>query len=264
MMPDPITKALRGLIDLNSDKIDDVIITEEKPLGARLGEAGFCIVYLIFIFYLAIWMSKASHEVVKYEVTRQEYYRYSFGFLMAFLLGGGDAFHLIPRIIVNIKGKMWKENVFLGAGNLISSITMTIFYNILIAWGDTLEYSKTKYNYWVELAVLILTFIRIVLLLFPQNKWNSKEPNRKWAIIRNVPFVLIGLLVIVGLFNVWAHAYNYAGSMYIILIVLVFFSFAFYLPVALFGKEKPKVGMLMIPKTICYMIMMAVIAFGDF
>ena len=254
-----------GLDNLNSDKIDDAIITEEKPLGARLGEAGFCIVYLIFIFYLAIWMRNASRNVPATEtVGRQEYYRYAFGFLMAALLGGGDAFHLIPRIIVNIKGRMWKENVFLGAGNLISSITMTIFYNILIAWGDTLEFSPTKYNYWVEMAVLILTFIRIVLLLFPQNKWYSKEPNRKWAIIRNVPFVLIGLLVIIGLFNVLAHATNYSGSLYIILIVLVFLSFAFYLPVALFGKEKPKVGMLMIPKTICYMIMMAVIAFGDF
>ena len=250
---------------MNSDKIDDAIITEEKPLGARLGEAGFCIVYLIFIFFIAIWMRKASQNVPATEsIARPDYYRYSFGFLMAALLGGGDAFHLVPRIIVNIKGKMWKGNIFLGAGNLISSITMTLFYNILIAWGDTLEFSPAKYNYWIEQAVLILTFIRIVLLLFPQNKWYSKEPNRRWAIIRNVPFVLIGILVIVGFFNVLARAINYSGSLYITIIVLVFLSFAFYLPVALFGKEKPKVGMLMIPKTICYMIMMAVIAFGKF
>ena len=243
------------------DNISEKKIENAKPLGARLGEAGFCICYLVFVLIVAIFMHNKEVSLFAESGPSPDYYRYGFGFLMAALLGGGDAFHLIPRIIVNIRGDMWKKQTFLGAGNLISSITMTLFYNILIAMGDSMEYSPTEYNYEIEKAILVLTTARIILLLFPQNKWYSEEPVRKWAIIRNVPFAIIGLLTLVGLFNVISHANNYPVAFYVNIMIAVLLSFAFYLPVAILGKEKPKLGMLMIPKTMCYIWMMAVIAF---
>ena len=243
------------------DNISEKKIENAKPLGARLGEAGFCICYLVFVLIVAIFMHNKEVSLFAESGPSPDYYRYGFGFLMAALLGGGDAFHLIPRIIVNIRGDMWKKQTFLGAGNLISSITMTLFYNILIAMGDSMEYSPTEYNYEIEKAILVLTTARIILLLFPQNKWYSEEPVRKWAIIRNVPFAIIGLLTLVGLFNVISHANNYPAAFYVNIMIVVLLSFAFYLPVAILGKEKPKLGMLMIPKTMCYIWMMAVIAF---
>ena len=237
---------------------------ETKPLGARLGEAFFCVIYLVFMVIVVAHMAGKTKGMTPMLGETPDYYRYAFGFLMGALLVGGDAFHLIPRIIIDIRGSMWKENVFLGAGSLISSITMTLFYNILIAMGDSMEYSPDEYNYGIEKAILVLTLIRIILLLFPQNKWYTKEPARKWAIIRNVPFVMIGILVVCGLFNVMKHAIHYPESFYLTIIIFVILSFAFYLPVAILGKEKPKLGMLMIPKTICYMIMMGVIAYGNY
>ena len=243
------------------DNISEKKIENAKPLGARLGEAGFCICYLVFVLIVAIFMHNKEVSLFAESGPSPDYYRYGFGFLMAALLGGGDAFHLIPRIIVNIRGDMWKKQTFLGAGNLISSITMTLFYNILIAMGDSMEYSPTEYNYEIEKAILVLTTARIILLLFPQNKWYSEEPVRKWAIIRNVPYAIIGLLTLVGLFNVISHANNYPAAFYVNIMIAVILSFAFYLPVAILGKEKPKLGMLMIPKTMCYIWMMAVIAF---
>ena len=243
------------------DNISEKKIENAKPLGARLGEAGFCICYLVFVLIVAIFMHNKEVSLFEESGPSPDYYRYGFEFLMAALLGGGDAFHLIPRIIVNIRGDMWKKQTFLGAGNLISSITMTLFYNILIAMGDSMEYSPTEYNYEIEKAILVLTLARIILLLFPQNKWYSEEPVRKWAIIRNVPFAIIGLLTLVGLFNVISHANNYPAAFYVNIMIAVLLSFAFYLPVAILGKEKPKLGMLMIPKTMCYIWMMAVIAF---
>lgn len=243
------------------DNISEKKIENAKPLGARLGEAGFCICYLVFVLIVAIFMHNKEVSLFAESGPSPDYYRYGFGFLMAALLGGGDAFHLIPRIIVNIRGDMWKKQTFLGAGNLISSITMTLFYNILIAMGDSMEYSPTEYNYEIEKAILVLTTARIILLLFPQNKWYSEEPVRKWAIIRNVPFAIIGLLTLVGLFNIISHANNYPVAFYMNIMIAVLLSFAFYLPVAILGKEKPKLGMLMIPKTMCYIWMMAVIAF---
>lgn len=56
--------------------------------------------------------------------------------LMTLLLGGGDAIHLVPRILLNIRGEASgsagekRDALFLGLGNLVSSVTMTLFYII--------------------------------------------------------------------------------------------------------------------------------------
>ena len=247
------------MTDIDNKKNESEISTI-PPLGARLGEGIFCIVYLIYVIViLCIMKYKASHVPIFDGYSYN--YAYDFGFMLAFLLLIGDSFHLVPRILVCFKGSIWKQDVFLGIGSLLSSITMTLYYNVLMAMGDTLEYHESMYNLSVEEAMLVLTAIRIVLLLFPQNKWFTREPARKWAIIRNVPFVLIGLLTVYGFIKVISYAYNMSITFYVILIITVILSFAFYLPVAILAKEKPKLGMLMIPKTICYMVMLGVICF---
>ena len=253
---------------MNSDAVQKTEkIQNEKPLGARLGEGFFCVFYLIYTIILVIIMKSryekgiAATDKLFLDPMYMDIYRYGFGYLLAALLVLGDAFHLIPRIIVNFRGSMMRQEFFLGLGNLISSITMTVYYNILIALGDTLEYDSSMYNMGVEKAILILTIIRIVLLLLPWNRWYSGEPNRKWAIIRNIPFAIIGILTVYGFLVVVSYARNYPTSFYLTIIITVMLSFIFYLPVAIFGKEKPKLGMLMIPKTICYMVMLSVICF---
>ena len=234
----------------------------DKPFGARMGEAGFCILYLVtLILFLFIirgkWVAADNDSLYN-----PEFVRYRFAFLLTLLLLLGDSFHLIPRIIENLKGRMERQAFYLGLGNIISSITMTIFYNLLMKVGDGMEYHYEAYNLWVEQAILWLTVIRIALLLFPQNKWFTPEGNRKWAVIRNVPFAMIGLLTIIGYFRVISNASNYDPSMYIQIIAAVAFSFLTYLPVAVFGKENPKLGMLMIPKTVCYVWILAVLTFA--
>ena len=230
-----------------------------KPLGARIGEGSFCIIYLIFVFTAYVMMSSKEKQVYDPEAFNVEYLKMSFGAGLAMLLGIGDAFHLIPRIIYNFKGSLPRKDLFFGIGNLISSITMTIFYDILISLGDSLEYSESMYNYNIENIILILMIIRIVLLLLPQNRWSSGEPNEKWAVIRNIPFTLIGILTVIGYINVIHNAVNYPVAFYVQIIIAVILSFAFYLPVAVKGKTNPKLGMLMIPKTLCYMWMITVI-----
>ena len=234
----------------------------DKPFGARMGEAGFCILYLVtLILFLFIirgkWVAADNDSLYN-----PEFVRYRFAFLLTLLLLLGDSFHPIPRIIENLKGRMERQAFYLGLGNIISSITMTIFYNLLMKVGDGMEYHYEAYNLWVEQAILWLTVIRIALLLFPQNKWFTPEGNRKWAVIRNVPFAMIGLLTIIGYFRVISNASNYDPSMYIQIIAAVAFSFLTYLPVAVFGKENPKLGMLMIPKTVCYVWILEVLTFA--
>ena len=240
---------------------------KKKPLGARLGEGFFCVIYLVYTFALVFIMKgrydslSAGTESIVPTADNMEIYRYGFGYMLALLLVGGDAFHLIPRIIYDFRGKLEKKDFLFGLGSLISSITMTVFYNILISFGDTLEYNENMYNLFIEKSILVLTIIRILILLLPWNRWYTSEPNRKWAIIRNTPFMIIGLLIVCGFINILNYTHNYSRSFYIIIMITVIFSFIFYLPVAVFGKEKPAVGMLMIPKTICYMIMLSVICF---
>ena len=239
-----------------------VMRKNDKPIGARIGEAGFCILYLvtliIFLFIIRGKWAAADND----SLYNPEFVRYRFAFLLTLLLLIGDSFHLIPRIIENLKGRTERLAFPLGLGNIISSVTMTIFYNVLMKAGDGMEYHHEAYNLWVEQTILWLTMIRIALLLFPQNAWFSPVGNRKWAVIRNVPFVLIGILTIIGYFGVIGNASNYPVSIFVQVIVAVALSFLTYLPVAIYGREKPKLGMLMIPKTMCYVWILAVLTFG--
>ncbi len=236
----------------------------KKALGARIGEGAFCVIYLCFVLFVAVYSShitKEYNDVMDISGRPLIEFRYAFCFFLALLLGLGDMFHLIPRIIICIKESIPKQDFLLGLGNLISSITMTLFYCMLIMLGDSLEYHESEYNYGIEKALLVLAAIRIIILLFPMNKWCTREGDRKWAIIRNVPFIIMGVLTVVGFINVIQYADFMPVAFYVNIIVAVILSFLFYIPVAINGKKNPKLGMLMIPKTLCYMWMLGVMAF---
>ena len=52
--------------------------------------------------------------------------------ILTLTLCGGDAFHLVPRIIRAVRGTSDKIKRQLGIGLQVSSITMTVFYIILM------------------------------------------------------------------------------------------------------------------------------------
>jgi hypothetical protein len=100
-------------------------------------------------------------------------------------------------------------------------------------------------------TLIIIAVIRIVICLLPQNKWTSKNPPRSPAIYRNIPFFIIGVMTAVACFlqNFFAVG------------ILIIISFLFYLPVVLFAKKNPKIGILMLPKTAAYIGILAILAF---
>lgn len=166
--------------------------------------------------------------------------------LMALVLSIGDSLHLIPRILVikNHHEELYRG--LLGHGKQITSITMTIFY--LFLWHIGLSiYSLETYELWSYLLYLLAS-IRIILCLFPQNRWTDRYPPLPWSIFRNIPFFAIGIIVgIVFFINSNTIPYfNYAW-------LAISLSFMFYLPVVLWSNKNPKIGMLMLPKTICYL-----------
>ena len=92
--------------------------------------------------------------------------------------------------------------------------------------------------------------IRVILhRLFPQNAWTSIDAPLSWGIYRNIPFAIMGILIIVLFFNSARERKDGAFKFMWLTIVL---SFAFYIPVVLWADAIPLIGMLMIPKTCAY------------
>ena len=172
--------------------------------------------------------------------------------ILTLTLCGGDAFHLVPRIIRAVRGTNDKIKRQLGIGLQVSSITMTVFYIILMyIWKYT--FPELKIPVILEAVIWISEVARIAICLFPQNNWSTEEGNIKLSIIRNAVFAITGIGVII-LYIISGNTYGYHMTRMVAAIII---SFGCYLPVTLFSKSKPKVGLLMIPKTCAYMWVIA-------
>ena len=189
----------------------------------------FNILYLIIVLTMGITIIKNAEKDLKI-----------FGY-MAILLGAGDAFHLVPRIISMVSAGNFEAS--LGFGKLVTSITMTFFYVLLYEF--LIKYYKTNRHKLTDWAVYGLAVIRIVLCLFPQNNWLHEEGNYTWEILRNIPFALLGIIILVFAGQVAKGNFKY-------LMIAIILSFGFYIPVVLWADASPNVGLLMIPKTMAY------------
>ncbi|WP_195430566.1 hypothetical protein [Clostridium sp. D46t1_190503_E9] len=200
-------------------------------------ETTFDVVYLITVVTLGIIMIMKNNGKKQYLL---------FG-VMAVTLGVGDSFHLVPRAIALCTTGLENYTFALGIGKFITSITMTIFY-ILLYYVWRLRY-KIEGKNGMTLAIYLLSITRIILCLFPQNGWTSINAPLSWGIYRNIPFALLGILIII-LFYKSAKENNDRSFRFMWLTIVL--SFAFYIPVVLFADTIPLVGMLMIPKTCAY------------
>ncbi|MEG0115137.1 MAG: hypothetical protein RSA00_01800 [Hydrogenoanaerobacterium sp.] len=200
-------------------------------------ETIFDIVYLSTVITLGILMIRNSKG-------RKQYFLYG---IMAVTLGCGDAFHLVPRALALCTTGLESYTAALGIGKLITSVTMTIFYVLLYyVWRERYSVKEQK---WLTATVYLLSVTRIALCLMPQNAWTNANPPLSWGIYRNIPFALLGLLIIV-LFYRSAKANN--DKTFSLLWLTIVLSFACYIPVVLFADAVPAVGILMIPKTCAY------------
>ena len=200
-------------------------------------ETLFDTVYLISVITIGILMIRKSKENRQFTM---------FG-MMAVLLGSGDAFHLIPRAIALCTTGLENFTVQLGLGKWITSITMTIFYVVLYhVWRERYQIKDRKTT---TAIIYDLAVLRIVLCMMPQNKWLTADAPLSWGIYRNIPFALMGLIIIVLFYKSAKENHDTSFRWMWLTIVL---SFAFYIPVVLWADVIPMIGMLMIPKTCAY------------
>ena len=202
-----------------------------------IGETLFDVIYLVTVITIGIIMMVRSKGIKEY---------FLFG-VMAVTLGCGDAFHLVPRALALCTTGLESYTVWLGAGKWITSVTMTVFY-ILLYYVWRIRY-KVKGSNGTTVAVYALAAIRIALCFFPQNKWLSADAPLSWGIYRNIPFALLGLLIIILFFN---NAKKNNDKEYRFMWLTIVLSFGFYIPVVLWADVYPMIGLLMMPKTCAY------------
>lgn len=200
-------------------------------------ETLFDAVYLISVITIGIIMIRGSKGNHQFRL---------FGW-MAVVLGVGDSLHLVPRALALCTTGLENYTVSLGIGKWITSVTMTVFYVLLYyVWRQRYQ---IKGRQGLTAAMYILAGLRIILCMMPQNRWLSAEAPLSWGIYRNIPFALLGLLVIVLFYR---SAKEYEDKAFRWMWLTIVLSFGFYIPVVLWADTIPMIGMLMIPKTCAY------------
>ena len=84
----------------------------------KYGESSFDILYLLFAVISGCVMLKKARTRTDRQMG-----------LAALILGCGDAFHLVPRVLNYFTA--WDLTAALGIGKLVTSLTMTVFYVLL-------------------------------------------------------------------------------------------------------------------------------------
>lgn len=200
-------------------------------------ETLFDAVYLISVITIGILMIRNSRGEPQYRL---------FGW-MAVVLGAGDSFHLVPRALALCTTGLENYTVPLGIGKWITSVTMTVFYVLLYyVWRQRYHITGQR---GLTAAAYGLAGVRIALCMMPQNQWLRADAPLSWGIYRNIPFALLGLVIIV-LFYRSAKEQNDTAFRWMWLTIVL--SFGFYIPVVLWADAIPMIGMLMIPKTCAY------------
>lgn len=206
-------------------------------------ETSFDAVYLVSVITMGILMIKRSNGERQFKL---------FG-IMAVVLGSGDAFHLVPRAWALCTEGLESYTFALGLGKWITSITMTIFYVLLYyVWKERYKIKGSKN---LTAVVYSLAAVRIILCMMPQNNWLTDSSPLSWSILRNIPFALLGLLVIVLFYK---SAKERADKSFNWMWLTIVLSFGFYIPVVLWADKIPVIGMLMIPKTCAYVWTVAI------
>ena len=201
----------------------------------KYGESSFDILYLVLVILWGVQIMKNARNKTERLMGTS-----------ALVLGCGDAFHLVPRVLNYFVQADF--TAALGIGKLVTSITMTLFY--VLVYYIWLGYYHKPENKKMTCLLWVLAALRVIICLFPQNGWLTNEGGVLWGVLRNIPFVALGCLVIVLYWQTRLEARRFRFVW-----LYVTLSFLFYLPVAVGASLVPMMGMLMLPKTICYLFL---------
>ena len=217
----------------------------------NLMETGFNIAYLLTIYIIVIIM---AIRLKRREIPNR---RVAGLFLLACaLLAIGDTGHVGFRVIAYLNGGLQTNRPLMGAGNLATAQTVTVFYMLVQELFYVYTAKKRGPLYWF---IICLGLIRMIFMLFPGNNWGGEIPLG-YSYTRNALLTIMGIIIAVQYLK---EGINSNHGILRLFGILIFVSYAFYLPVILFVHLVPMLGMLMIPKTCAY-IAIAVIGCRSF
>ncbi len=213
-------------------------------------EISFNIVYLVTAWWIVVLMFSRRSMVAEGNRKTAALLLWAF-----FFLGLGDIGHVGFRLAAFALNGLETSVLVFGRqlkiapmGSLATAVTFTLFYIIMImVWK---EHFNKSYG-WFCYLLFAIAAVRLLLMTHPSNGWNSLEVQQTWSIYRNVPLMLMQLgvayLILRDAIDQNDKTFKWIGA-------LILMSFACYAPVIFLHKQVPLIGMLMIPKTIAYII----------
>ena len=213
-------------------------------------ETSFNIFYLIIVWWLVISMYNRRSLVAQSDQRTARLFIWAF-----FFLGLGDIGHVGFRVVAYALGGLEASVTIFGQqltlapmGAQATAITFTFFYAIMVM----IWHARFNKEYgWCGYFLFALALLRLVLMTHPSNAWNNVEPQQPWALYRNIPLMLMQLGVA---FLILRDAVAQHDRTFIWIGVMILVSFICYAPVIFFHTRIPLIGMLMIPKTIAYLV----------
>jgi hypothetical protein len=205
-------------------------------------EITFNISYLVLIWGMVVLMLRHLGRVQPQERPVANRIIWAFA-----LLALGDTGHVGFRVVAYTLGGLAANPVLVGLGSLSTAYTLTIFYMLMLDIWRLRFHKPLGRTGWMLLGAAV---IRMVIMAFPQNRWEQVSAPYEWSLLRNAFLVVQGVGVLYLILRDSISAKDRPFQWIGIMIVL---SFAFYAPVILWVQWIPILGMLMIPKTCAYL-----------
>ena len=201
----------------------------------------FDIAYLITVWTFVYLMFTNRNKVSEQNNIVAKLFRWMF-----LLLALGDTGHVGFRVVAYASGPLEKSPTLVGLGSLATAYTITIFYMILVeVWRQRFRKDR-NILYWILQTV---GMFRLIFMALPGNHWGQVLPPQPMGILRNIPLMVLGTLIMV---LILLDARAKQDKTFLWIGFFIFLSYLFYTPVILFVNQVPMLGMLMIPKTLAY------------
>ncbi len=206
-------------------------------------ETTFNVIYLIYICFIVILMLKNMGNVDEKDIVTAK--RIRLAFIALFI---GDLGHVGARLVALFSGNVDLNYIVLGIGTLLESVGLIFLFMFFTdAWRVHFDLQKS-----LLFKVLIgVGIVGLIIFVFPQNQWTAQTAPYEWQLIRNIPWVIQGVVLS---FLIFRDAKAVGDKQLIRIGIYIFTSFFFYTPVLFFGKLAPWLGMLMIIGTVIYML----------
>lgn len=223
-----------------------------SPAFAQWVETIFNITYLIIIWTVVLIMFQRRKNLSAENNSIGKMFLWAF-----LLLALGDTGHVGFRFWALLAGGISGNAALVGIGKLTTAFTVSLFYMIFVEiWR--VKFKKERNGLWWGLMGLGL--LRVILLVPSGNQWLAEQAPKNWALMRNAPLTVLGLGIAVLML---VNALKERDQLFKWVSIMIFVSYFFYAPVILFVDRFPMIGMLMIPKTLAYLVM-AFLALGLF